>query len=508
MLSTKRLLTLLKCRTVASLEAAVDGLLAAGPKLRGLRVFVLPRMLEALPGVLAARGAGLRHVELRADGDLGGVGVERVAEALGGLPRLERLELRLALCDAHAACVAAALLRLAPRLRELTLHASFEDAGWRCVLAAVGQCRTLRRLCFEPLEDRSSAAQHAMGCLAGLASLAALDVVSHDMDYAGYAALAEALPTMRSLTQLSIQCPGAASVRALQPALRALTRLATLSVLTHPEDDDAGDAGDVGVLLDAVHAPSLRTLCLESLYVDDSLASLGRLVELRVFTMLSCSVDAARVPALASALRGMTRLVELGLSDAEIDAAGAAALAPALAQMTSVQTLDLSHNKLGAAGAAALAAALPQMVSLRNLNVAANETGPVGAALVATALSLTHMAPRELKLSSNAVGHDADALCHALARMTSLETLNISNNNLGPKGAAALAHALTRLSALNVLDVQCNNLGPLGIATLAPALLSLTQISSLRFAGNDAGQLGADAMAIIKPQLPTTSFYS
>ncbi|KAK3249355.1 hypothetical protein CYMTET_41213 [Cymbomonas tetramitiformis] len=225
-------------------------------------------------------------------------------------------------------------------------------------------------------------------------------------------------------------------------------------------------------------------------------------------------------------------LSTLSLSSNNIGPKGAKALAVALApnaegvSNTSLNTLDLRCNDIGPEGAKALAVALTPNAegvfnrSLNTLNLRCNNIGTEGAKALAVALtpnaegvfntSLNALnvwgnamqlegaraladavkqrgAPvklcgslldvEELNLHNVGLGpEDALLMANDLVFNGSLNTLSLSSNNIGPKGAKALAVALTPNAegvfngSLNTLDLRCNNIGPEGAKALAVAL--------------------------------------
>ena len=62
------------------------------------------------------------------------------------------------------------------------------------------------------------------------------------------------------------------------------------------------------------------------------------------------------------------------------------------------------------------------------------------------------------------------ALAEALAANTTLSTLILSDNYLGPEGAKALADALLQNSSLTELSIKGNELGDEGVEAICSAL--------------------------------------
>lgn len=138
--------------------------------------------------------------------------------------------------------------------------------------------------------------------------------------------------------------------------------------------------------------------------------------------------------------------------------------------------VEASSCSIGTEGCAALA----KCSSLTTLNLFANRIGPKGAGALAKCPSL-----RNLGVVGNMIGDDGAA---ALAECPSLTALNAADNSIGDSGAAALASC----PSVNTLNVDFNMIGDGGAAALARRPVSLTALS---VAHNSIGDDGATALA-------------
>ncbi|KAK3280020.1 hypothetical protein CYMTET_12124 [Cymbomonas tetramitiformis] len=151
-----------------------------------------------------------------------------------------------------------------------------------------------------------------------------------------------------------------------------------------------------------------------------------------------------------------------------------------------VQELNLRHKLIGFPGALVLSKLLVFNTSLNTVDVSWNYIGPEGAKALAVVLT------------PNAEG----------VFNTSLNTLKLGDNKIGPEGAKALAAALTSNeegvfnTSLNSLHLEDNNIGPDGAKTLAAALtpnaegVFNTSLNTLNLHGNEIGPEGAKALAV------------
>jgi Ran GTPase-activating protein (RanGAP) involved in mRNA processing and transport len=110
------------------------------------------------------------------------------------------------------------------------------------------------------------------------------------------------------------------------------------------------------------------------------------------------------------------------------------------------------------------------------LKLSYNALGDEGAAIIASALQLPngehHGHLSVLDLGFNSIGDKGcEALAvHGLAGNYNLQTLYLSGNNIGEKGALSIAGAILHGSALLNLYLSANKLGPIGIKAIAGAI--------------------------------------
>jgi Ran GTPase-activating protein (RanGAP) involved in mRNA processing and transport len=110
------------------------------------------------------------------------------------------------------------------------------------------------------------------------------------------------------------------------------------------------------------------------------------------------------------------------------------------------------------------------------LKLSYNALGDEGAAIIASALQLPngehHGHLSVLDLGFNSIGDKGcEALAvHGLAGNYTLQTLYLSGNNIGEKGALSIAGAILHGSALLNLYLSANKLGPIGMKAIAGAI--------------------------------------
>ena len=156
---------------------------------------------------------------------------------------------------------------------------------------------------------------------------------------------------------------------------------------------------------------------------------------------------------------------------------------------------DIKLEGIDDASAAVLAAVLEANTTLTSLNLFNNNLGPAGAESLATALK-TNKTLTDLYLAGNNLGPaGAESFARALKTNTTLRNLNLSSNNLGPAGAELPARALKRNKTLTNLYLADNSIRPAGAESLAIALKINTTLTNLNLSRNKLGPAGAESFA-------------
>ena len=171
--------------------------------------------------------------------------------------------------------------------------------------------------------------------------------------------------------------------------------------------------------------------------------------------------------------------------------------------------LDLSHNPLTAAGVNELIEPLsdpPRGVSsimpscvLVNLNLTDTQLGAKGAASIARLIK-NNRTLKELHLGGNEIKRGISKLAPALAATRSLEVVSLQNSGLGSKGASILAKALETSKVewtLTSLDLAGNDIRLPGIAAFQNLLVMDRRIKSLHLGYNGLGEEGAKLLGLV-----------
>jgi hypothetical protein len=307
--------------------------------------------------------------------------IAALASALAALPHLVELDLCGNSMPSESADVLTRALQHLTGLTRLKLfdkeptqgdiiHIGIEVEPACRLLEAVGRMAGLRGFsmlgfCTRPPDERTELIASALGALAGLTRLEALDMNRNIFSAEAATALAGTLTRLTQLTELtmgwttdekgnSLACPEAvAALIAPLGALTSLTKLATYEGQCSPA--------------------SIETLA-------SALVRMPALTYLDVGGYGTCCGPAGAT-ALAAALRDLTRLETLSLSGNSFGAPGAAALAPALQRLTGLTMLNLANNtsiheddtEALPVGLGVLAPALAEMAHLTHLDLRGND---------------------------------------------------------------------------------------------------------------------------------------
>ena len=124
-----------------------------------------------------------------------------------------------------------------------------------------------------------------------------------------------------------------------------------------------------------------------------------------------------------------------------------------------------------------------KLTNLQSLDLSSNNVGEAGAMSIAE--KLTNL--QSLDLSLNNVG---DAGARAIAEnLTDLQSLGLFSSNIGTAGARSIAENLTKLHTLYIFN---NNVGEAGAQAIAE---KLTKLHNVHLGSNQIGEAGARAIA-------------
>lgn len=265
-------------------------------------------------------------------------------------------------------------------------------------------------------------------------------------------------------------------------------------------------------------------------------SSIGTFKQLRAVDLSHNALGSPGIAQCAPLLEGQPFLERVNLSDTGLAAESARLLSSYLTSTTPTQlrALNVRRNRLDSSGVFSLATVVdksPQLESLRISSLGANATS---IARMTTALSVT-TSLRELDISDNGFDPECTGLCAQLLakqsqlsslaladlgigddglreilyplidKRVALRKLNLSGNELTASGADIVASCITAfISTLESLDVSSNELGDDGIQKLTESLLDPdepTHLKELNISEIDANSLSIVSLAKVIIQL-------
>ena len=158
----------------------------------------------------------------------------------------------------------------------------------------------------------------------------------------------------------------------------------------------------------------------------------------------------------------------------QIDDSGALAIAKALVQKTKI--LDLQGNPITDNGVSALIETVKDLSKDFQVYVTINNSN---------ILNKSNLRLVQQTLGLICKGHDKHSICNALRCCTSLQTLDLTSNNIGSDGAVPLGEGLKCCTNLETLNLSSNSIGSDGVVALAEGLKCCTNLKTLVLHSNN-----------------------
>ncbi|XP_059038714.1 leucine-rich repeat-containing protein 74A isoform X5 [Mustela lutreola] len=174
---------------------------------------------------------------------------------------------------------------------------------------------------------------------------------------------------------------------------------------------------------------------------------------------------------------------------------GTKAIAIALVSNTSVVTLELADNSLMEEGLLSLVEMLQENYYLQEMNVSDNDLGLKGARIISEFLQRNISSLWNLQLSGNNFRDEsAELLCQALSTNYQIKTLDLSHNQFSDKGGEYVGQMLALNIGLQSLDLSWNHFHVRGAVALCSGLRVNTTLQKLDLSMNGFGNEGATAL--------------
>jgi len=346
-----------------------------------------------------------------------------------------------------------------------------------------------------------------LGAVLNRTQVQTLNLFGNRVGDAGVEALALGLPGSK-VSILNLGGNGIKNVRTLGAVLNR-TQIQTLDLYYNFEIDDAS----LEVLFLGLPGSKVSALDLTRNIIYD-VSALGAVLNRTQVQTLDLSYNGIGyrgIEALALGLPGskVSTLALWSNAISNVDVLGA------VLNRTQVQELGLSFNEIGDAGVEALALGLPgskvstlylrgnpiknvsalgavlNRTQVQYLDLWFNKIGDAG--VEALALGLPSSKVSTLILQSNGISN-VSALGTVLNE-TQVQTLDLSDNQIGEAGVEALALGLlgSKVSSLDLANNDIENVSVLG------AVLNRTHVQTLSLAGNQIGDVSVKALALGLP---------
>jgi len=254
---------------------------------------------------------------------------------------------------------------------------------------------------------------------------------------------------------------------------------------------------DIKSLLNVIkYVPNLKELYLAGNIIGPEGAALiaeaaknGYFAKFQKLNLSNNGLDPVGIKDLLIAIQYMPDLKELYLADNIIGQEGSALIAEAAKNgyFAKLQTLNLSNNELDYVGIKDLLIAIQYILDLKELYLAGNIIGPKGAALIAEAAKNGYFAKLQtLNLSNSQLGHKGFQIFLNCVTFMQLEKLYLASNKIGYQGMAYLKDAPQKfLKYLQILDLNGNEIGSKGLKNFLAVARLMKNLQSLHLALNN-----------------------
>ncbi|XP_059038713.1 leucine-rich repeat-containing protein 74A isoform X4 [Mustela lutreola] len=167
---------------------------------------------------------------------------------------------------------------------------------------------------------------------------------------------------------------------------------------------------------------------------------------------------------------------------------GTKAIAIALVSNTSVVTLELADNSLMEEGLLSLVEMLQENYYLQEMNVSDNDLGLKGARIISEFLQRNISSLWNLQLSGNNFRDEsAELLCQALSTNYQIKTLDLSHNQFSDKGGEYVGQ---------MLDISCNDIPNDGVSKISKGLEVNESLKVLKLFLNPMSMDGAVSLIL------------
>ena len=188
-----------------------------------------------------------------------------------------------------------------------------------------------------------------------------------------------------------------------------------------------------------------------------------------------------------------SHIVKMDFSDCALDERGMSVVYRIVKLCKSVEELNISRNHLGRSGITWVAKLL-QNTDISYLTLAHNGLNDSDMEVFLAFLPESDTI-KGLDLSYNILGPYTGELVTKYLPVSSLRSLNLSHNEIGPEGIRQMVEGLQENDTLNELDLSWNYLYDKGMVAMADIILTVPLIKRISLNGNFISEVGAQHIA-------------
>ena len=197
---------------------------------------------------------------------------------------------------------------------------------------------------------------------------------------------------------------------------------------------------------------------------------------------------------MSTALKNISSLKVLDLNNNNIPEEAADELSAAIRANNSLEKLYLNSNHLGSSSVM-IVNALKQVTTLKELDLSVNQNRSKELAPALTSLILYNKSMEILSLSDNNLNDGGVIkIAQSLCKHTKLKIINLQSNNITEKSAEALSSIISSNTGLQQLYLG-NNTIQLGVITMSTALKNISSLQVLDLDNNNIPEEAADELS-------------
>ena len=298
--------------------------------------------------------------------------------------------------------------------------------------------------------------------------------------------LASAIKSNNSLEKLWLHSNNLQS--SIVVIMQALSKLSTLQLLDLQNNHLTTQIGD-WLKHVITNNPAMKVLCLDNnnigtggLQITEALQSIKFL---KMLGLSNNSLPKEIAPKLAATIKSNHYLESLTLSSNKLQSS-AIVILKSLSSITTLKVLNMDNNQIGEKGGEALVSVIKNNNGVKELRFSNNNLQRSIIQMSQALLSVSTL--ESLDLSNNNLPREIGSeLAAAIQSNNSLKQLSLHSNNL-QSSINVILQALSKLSTLELLDLHNSHLTPLAAKGLESVIKNNTELKCLYVNDNNLGK--------------------